>query len=277
LIPSNVRLGPLLSTVADGARWRSDPAELFPSKQFWADGIESCLAFALARGQFEDFLPRLKRGRTRERDAALAELAAAFMFERDGFPVVEWRPKGRKRQAGGMATGEFSFACAGTHVFTEVKRPSWQAELSDEGRLARKALPKYIGEVRSLDNTKPIRDVVTHAAEQCSGLVASLCVVADDLYIGPQQEKWSCEVALFSPKRIGHDTGYLAHNGAFLKPQNASLGGVMFMWPESPDRRSATLAWGQRLYVNPNATKLARLPDLFVAAYRGVEVPDYRP
>lgn len=168
-------------------------------------------------------------------------------------------------------------ACNDTRIFVEVKRPGWQGELAEEQR-SRKMLPKYFGgEARWLDNTKPIREVVEHAVEQCPGTVPSLCVVADDLWIGPQREKLSSEIALFSPKHPGHESGYLAHDGAFVKSENAALGGVMFVWPEAPDTKCMTLALGRRLYLNPNAIADARLPAPFAEAYRGVDVPDYQP
>src|SRR5208282_3828461 len=129
--PDGVRIGPLVSAVMDGARWRGQNA--FPSSQLWSDEVEKVFAFAVAHGQFGTYLPRL-RGRWKEFGSALAELRVAFYLDRNQFRVAGWEPVGAR---GVRGEGEFLVTGpSGISTFVEVKSPGWEGELSQEERIS---------------------------------------------------------------------------------------------------------------------------------------------
>jgi len=76
-VPNDVRLGPLVSTIRDGAAWAEE--DEFPSDQTWADEVERVLSFTQVQGQFPNYLGRL-RGSAKQRHSALAELRIAFFY-----------------------------------------------------------------------------------------------------------------------------------------------------------------------------------------------------
>jgi|SRR5215510_348704 len=124
-VPNGVRLGPLVSTIRDGAAWAKE--DEFPSDQTWADEVERVLSFTQMQGQFANYLGRL-RGSAKQRYSALAELRTAFFLSRNSFPIVEWEPLGANSKK-----GEFFIRTPNSvDIFTEVKSPSWEGELSPE-------------------------------------------------------------------------------------------------------------------------------------------------
>lgn len=252
-----ITLGPLFRHVADGAVWRDDAVEeCFPPRQYIADEYERYVAFAVAQGQFDRLLPRL-RARRSERDAAVSELAVAFMFHRDGFSILEWEPFGADRRR-----GEYRLHVGdGVTIFVEVKRPRWEGELSPEERAAHRQLPKYIGgEGRFVDSVTPLRIVCDNALPKLTGHESSLLVVADDLFLGYQENSWAAKVALYAPQ-LGVE-GYSATSGPFLVPAFSVLGGVMTFWHDRQGNREFDQAsYGHRLYMNPNAQDAVRLPE----------------
>jgi hypothetical protein len=268
-----IRLGPLFRTVADGAVWRNDPAEeWFPSRQSIADELEKYFAFAVAQNQFDRFLRRL-RARRSERDAAISELAVAFMFERDGFRVLEWEPVGA-----GSTTGEYRIAAGeGQSIFVEVKGPGWEGELSPEERDVRKVLPKYIHlQGRMVDCVTPLRQACDKAFPKFQGSEPSLLVIDDDLFLGLGENQWACEVGLYGQGRPGAE-GWAGADGAFFQKRFSVLGGVMIFWADRNEAREFDrTAYGRRLYLNPNAQDQARLPEQFARVYGGVERVEYK-
>jgi len=127
-VPNGVRLGPLVSTIRDGAAWREE--DEFPSDQTWADEVERVLSFTQMQGQFPNYLGRL-RGTAKQRHSALAELRTAFFLHRSSFPIVNWAPVGANGREGEFTVG----TPTGAKIFTEVKSPSWEGELSPEERI----------------------------------------------------------------------------------------------------------------------------------------------
>jgi hypothetical protein len=261
---SGIVLGPYFRTVADRARWRDDPAETtFPSRQYIAEEYERYLAFADYHGQWERYLPRLVKN-AQHRDAAIAEIAVAFMFTRDGFPVIEWEPVGK-----GTKRGEFSIdGGVEAPIFVEVKAPGWHSELSAEERDLRKTRPKYIdGEAHFVADKSALRHSVTQAAEKMTGDVPSLLVVVDDLFLGYRDNRWACDTALYSP-RGSVDSEGRPDEGCFVTAAHACVGGVMVVWYDRrEDRLFSQSAFGRRLYRNRFASQRALLPIRFSSAY----------
>jgi hypothetical protein len=54
-VPAGVRLGPLTSTIRNGAIWATQ--DQFPSDQIWADDVEQILSFAQVQGQQRSAYP----------------------------------------------------------------------------------------------------------------------------------------------------------------------------------------------------------------------------
>jgi hypothetical protein len=99
---------------------------VFPPHQATANDLERLFAWVDRHGQFERFLPRL-RARPKERDAAVAEIRAAWFLEALDFEIASWEPYITSQ------AGEFEIRWPGTPpLFVEVKGPTWESELTPE-------------------------------------------------------------------------------------------------------------------------------------------------
>jgi hypothetical protein len=169
----DVKVGPYTRQVIKEAVWRADGS---PRNQGTANDWEHHFSWAHRHGQFDRFLPRLQ-ARPRERDAAIAEIRAAHFLESLGFSIISWEPAATERP------GEFEIQWPDTApVFVEVKRPTWESELSEDERATRKQLPKALnGDGRWTDT----RVEVHYAAQKTIGKLPidrpSLLVIVDDL------------------------------------------------------------------------------------------------
>jgi hypothetical protein len=223
--------------MANRARWRKQ--EQFPSKQVWANEIERVLAHLCAQNQFARFLPRL-RDNARARNAALAEARVAFFLFCNGFRIVEWEPP-----ASDGHIGEFNIQWTrGPMIFVEVKAPDWQGELSsDELRGGRKKLGKYVDlELRFSDPLdQPTRVIETNAVPKLPRNQPSIVVIADDLFISP----------------ISTHTRRTRIDSLFAKPENNSLGGVLFFKAE--EYRN-DVEYTIRFHANSHATAGCQVP-----------------
>ena len=174
---NHVKLGPLAVDVFGTSvlRDRDD----FPASQVWANEIETLLLFLKAENQLERFVPRL---RARERDAALAEVRAAYFFHLVGFLVCEWEP-----EAVPGIPGDLEVTLPhGIPLFVEVKCPGWQSEVQDGDRAARKWQPKYIsGECGSVDPIEHVMYSVSKAIPKLDPTRTNLVVTVDDLFMSP--------------------------------------------------------------------------------------------
>lgn len=70
----DIKLGPLMRTMADGARWISQ--DDYPAEQEWADEGERILSHLQVHGRIEKALPNLRADK-RHRDAAMTEARIA--------------------------------------------------------------------------------------------------------------------------------------------------------------------------------------------------------
>lgn len=210
--PDEVKLGPLTSTVLDGAVWRE--MSQFPASQVWADEVERILCFLQARDVFDHFLPRL---RAREREGALAEGRAAFFFHRHGFQILRWEPEAVPNHPGDI---EIRWQ-QGEPVFVEVKAPGWEGELTaEEISDDRTRLPKYINaEARAIDPTERVLYSVRKALPKLAQDRANLVVAVDDLFVSPVE----------LPKT--YLSAVLAHS--LESTEFARVGGVLLLNPVS--------------------------------------------
>ena len=251
-----ITLGPLSSSVADGASWLG--TDEYPPSQSWADELERVLAFAKSRGGFKRCFGDL-RGSASQRDSALAELRVAFFLDRNGFRLTEWKPRGADQKE-----GEYCIGCpSGQDMFVEVKSPGWESELSQAERLAgRTKSPKYINaEARFFDSAKPIRFAVTKAYLKFAADRKNLLVVADDLFMGlDHRPDFSAQRALYASNADPDQTG------CFTNSSYERLGGVGIFWARKFENQP--IEYGMRLFINPYAVSCA-LPSDFVHAFRG--------
>jgi len=244
--PDGVRIGPLISAVMDGAHWRGQNA--FPSSQLWSDEVERVFAFAVSRGQFGIYLPRL-RGRWKEFASALAELRVAFYLDRNQFRITEWGPVGGR---GVRGEGEFlARGPSGISTFVEVKSPGWEGELSQEERTGgRKKQPKYLHcEARAVAPWERVQFEVEKAYKKFIPENPNLLVIADDLFV-------SLEYA--TDLQMGMALYEQRNNGCFASNKYENLGAVGAFWPVSNGR---AVWYEMKLYINAHALKTSAIPD----------------
>lgn len=252
--PESVRLGTLISTVMDGARWRGQNA--FPSSQMWSDEVERVFGFGLSQDQFGVYLPRL-RGRWNQFESALAELRVAFYLHRNQFRIKTWEPYGAR---GVRGEGEFSIAGpSGVPVFVEVKSPGWEGEVSEEEiRRGRLEQPKNLYcEARAVAPWMKIQFAIEKAYKKFRSDGRNLLVVADDLFVGLQlATEMHVGMALYEPHTMGCFTG-----GLYEK-----LGGVGVFWVENNGQE---IWYEMRMYLNPCAIASCSIPEDMSVAFNG--------
>jgi len=234
----------------EGSRWEGKSA--FPSSQIWADEVEKVLNFAVCYDQFESYLGLLA-GTASQRDSALAELRVAFYFRRNGFKIAAWRPIGE-----GGREGEFSLrGPSNTDVFTEVKGPGWEFELSkEEIEKGRQREPKDIYcEARHVAPSRAIRFAIDKAYGKFTPSAPSLLCIVDDLFIslanGTQQ---------FANEALYDDRG-----GYFTTDKYRNLGAVGIFWVVTSDSQ---VCYEMKLFLNPYATTCG-LPDDISKGFHG--------
>ncbi len=243
----SVRLGPLSSSIYQGAPWAGDG---YPAWQMFADELESLLVFANEAGVLQMYRKEL-RGRANQRDSAIEELRVAKLLSDQGFAVVQWRPVG-------LAPKEGEFLVRGpdaAEVFVEVKSPGWESEIPEgERRTGRLQQPKYLRTEAFFANSGAgVRFAVDKAYAKFDPKRANLLVVADDLLF-----PLAYESSFWAQDALYWDDGKFTTN-AF-----ANLGGVGFVVKQQKNDR----AWAEmRLFLNPHAR--VPLPDSIVKAFNG--------
>lgn len=253
--PSHVRLGPLTMTMMERSRWQGKDA--FPSSQLFADEVEKVLNFALSNGQFGPYLGLLA-GTASQRDAALAELRVAFFFRRNGFRISGWRPVGANNR-----DGEYLLrGPAGVDVFTEVKGPGWESELSkEEINRGRQRQKKHLYcEPRATQPYRAIRLSVDKAYGKFPPDTPNLLVIVDDLFISlAEGTNEFANAALY-------DVG---GGGYFTTADYQNIGGVGVFWVAFNDDE---IWYELRLFLNPQATACA-LPEDIAKGFHGYLPP----
>ena len=253
-VPQGVRLGPLTSTIRDGAVWTTE--DQFPSDQSWADEVERVLSFAQVQGQFENYMGAL-RGNARQRHSALAELRVAFFFSRNQFPIVEWKPVGANGRE-----GEFTIKTpSGTNLFVEVKSPSWEGELSDAEKTGeRKQQGKYLhAEARFITPWERVQFAVDKGYSKFRSDTRNLLVIADDLFVSLEHgTNHQAGMSLYSKN----------NNGSFTSTARQSLGGVGFFWIKN---NLQEVWYEMKLFLNPYALSAVAIPEDFAKAFDAID------
>lgn len=169
----------LLHKILTMAKWRGK--DEFPSDDIWACEAEKWLNFIDLKGQLTRFMPRLTKQDTKKRDEAFAEISSAYFLEKIcEVPVIEWEPIGLKN-----SRGDFMLSVDSTSIFCEVKSPGWESDVVDQQGVGspRLGLPKYInGEVKGIDNSRPIRYAIDKAYKKLPGDKPTLLIFNDDLW-----------------------------------------------------------------------------------------------
>ena len=244
--PDDVRLGPLVSAAMDGARWRGRNA--FPSSQDWSDEVEKVFAFAVAHGQFGNYLPRL-RGRWNQFDSALAELRVAFYLDRNQFRVAGWEPAGARG-----VKGEGEFLVTGPSeisTFVEVKSPGWEGELFKEEIMAGRANePKHLFcEARAVGPWERVQFEVEKAYKKFKPDVPNLLILVDDLFVSLEHE---------TDLHMGTALYEKRNNGCFAESKYENLGAVGAFWVV---KKNHEIWYEMKVHANAHALKSSAIPE----------------
>jgi hypothetical protein len=236
-------LGPIACQYLAGHKWST--ADTYPATAALANELEDMLKFALDSGVIEKFTPRLLET-DRKRDEALSELRTALFFQRNGFNVFGWDPKGE-----GNHVGEFRVERPGEpSIFVEVKSPGWEAQISDEERRkTRSKEPKIlpgIVEGAAAGTWEQLRNCIRHNAyAKFTSSDANLLVITDDFK--PPLDDWMADIALYQQgNEYGNEPGYFTSN------QFERLGGIAVLQLED-FKSSASVSYSYKFYPNPYA------------------------
>ena len=255
-----VSLGPLTRCLTQNAKW----TDQYPPTQALADECEQLLQLAESQHVSEDYRPRLQVSK-KQRDEALDEIRVARFLALSGFPPVAgtWKPNG-----GTTADGEFTVqGPSGSPVLVEVKRRSWQSELSEEEILADRARePKSNRLARAVPVTRPIRAAIDKAYPKFTDQTAGLLAI--------DGEDFGLPLSVLAEERAGQAlySFLLNDRGYFTDSRYENLGGLAIFWPDSDGRTPAQ--YNMQLYVNAFALPATRLPRDFVKALKGIRLWD---
>lgn len=234
-----------------------------PSCLEWADEHEAWLRFVKDGGALHHYLPRL-RGPKEKRDEAFAEIAPAYFFgTKCGLSIFEWEPAGANGKLGEYLMG-FDRR---QPVFVEVKAPGWEQEIAKaEGQESlRLQQPKYIqAEARATAPWASVRHAVTKAYPKFLDTLRNLLVINDDLVVTLLD--WSptvTKIGLYTPKSVGHTSGYLAEDGPLADGRFERLGAVAVF----NVRLVSTIEYRLRIFENPHALPAVVVPPEIVFDY----------
>lgn len=246
------------------ARWAGKDG--YPACEQYVVELEGLLGFIQAHNRLNSFWPRLTSARPQERDDALQEVRVARFLTLNGFPIVEWEPRGN-----GNFIGEFAVeAPPSPPVFVEIKSPGWEGQLTQEQRDAGRAKQeKYQGLEGGADGPwRDIRMSVRKAYPKFVSTRPKLLVIADDRFV--PLATWgnlAAEQALFMESAaLDGESGY------FTASQFENLGGIALFKQEIqvdlvPEFSEKPLGYDFLLYPNSFARSGTALPSGFVEAF----------
>lgn len=252
MILSGAKLfGPVARRLISPERW----TDQYPAWPAYAKELEALLLFADEQGCLPDFVPKLE-SRNGQRDDALSELRVAYLLHHNQFPIVQWEPPGLNGKIGEYLIG----TPEGRHVFTEVKSPGWEGELSDEERRAgRTREPKYQqGAGGAFGNWQAVQRCIASdkTYPKFTPTQPNLLIIADDLKVSLHDSLNHVEIALYADHRLYGETG------CFTSARFGNLGGVgvfrAFSAAFSDDRG---VEYEFQLFDNPFALPSTKLPD----------------
>jgi hypothetical protein len=260
------RLGPVARKLISPDVW----ADGYPGPPAYVKELDVLLKFADQHDCLDRFVPNLE-ARNRQRDKALNELRLAFLFDSLDFPVIGWDPPGLDGRV-----GEFLLNCdEKVPIFTEIKSPGWESELSDAEIAAGRALqPKYekfgggaIGNWQAVHRciSSP-KTYPKFTADQ-----SNMLIIADDLKVPLHDTLFQVGQALYGPKRFFGEVGYFTTN----RFENIGGLGVFGFFSGVPSRG---LEYEFVVFENPHALPTTKLPpsmlkfrETFKCIVRGTE------
>jgi len=210
----------LFDTVFNKPKWRGK--DDFPSCDEWKNEYNNWLLFIQNKNQLKRYLPRLNDSKTM-RDETFAEISSAYLMEvKLKYPVIRWEEK-----TVGDRDVDFVIRAGSNEIYSEVKSPGWESELTQEERLSgRKDLPKYRNaEVRSVAPWQNIRYALKKSYPKFLPNCKNLLILKDDLFMGILD--WprniiNIDIALFE------DIGtYDNERGYFVNNVFENIGGIL--------------------------------------------------
>jgi hypothetical protein len=162
----------------------------------------------------------------------------------------------------GGCKGEFSIeGPSRLPVFTEVKNPGWEGELTaEELKAGRQHQPKDLYcEGRSAASWERAQFEVRKAYKKFDPQNRNLLILADDLFISLRHgtELWA-NYALYSRQTAG----------CFRDNTYENLGGVGFFWVVP---NSDPISYEMRIFLNPYVVQSAELPEDIREAFHAVK------
>jgi hypothetical protein len=262
-----LRLGPVARKLIAPDKW----ADGYPGPEAYVKELDILLKFADEKsGCLERFRPNIE-ARDKQRDKAMSELRLAYLLENMGFPITAWDPPGANNKI-----GEFTLQSPeGVSIFTEIKSPGWESELSKEQIAAGRATqPKYIEPGGfAVGNWRPVHRCI--AANNCypkfTDNQPNLLIICDDLMFPLHESLDHVEGALYGQKAQFEEDGF------FTTSRFENIGGLGIFYPVSTGARDG-LEYRLIVYENHCALPATKLPQSllqyskpFVCYVRGTE------
>jgi hypothetical protein len=229
----------------DGARRLGQVARKLICPDKWTDGypgpaayvkeLDLLLKFADESGCLARFVPNIE-ARNTKRDEAINELRLAYLFESLGFPIVAWDPPGLNGKI-----GEFTLESPeGIQIFTEIKSPGWESELSQAAiKAGRTKEPKYKGiGGGAVGNWRAVHRCISSPKTypKFTDDQSNLLIISDDLFLKLFYSLFQVEGALYGPKHFYQEDGYFKTSrfenigalGVFNSESNYSVRGITY-------------------------------------------------
>ena len=243
-----LRLGPVARKLLSPDKWTDG----YPAREAFSRELDALLHWANLKGCLFRFVGPLE-SRNHQRDEALNELRLAYFFDSLGYPVIQWDPPGANGKI-----GEFLLDTPGkVPVFTELKSPGWEGELSPaQLKAGRQHLPKYNGlDGGAVGNHQPVHRCMASPKTypKFTDSQAGLLIISDDLRVSLHDTLFQVEGALYGAnQQYGED-------GCFASNQFENIGGlgVFCAYSSAPSRG---LEYKFVIYENPYALQATRLP-----------------
>jgi hypothetical protein len=244
-----LRLGPIARKLISPDKW----SDGYPGPEAYVKELDILLKFADEKSAcLQRFRPNIE-ARDKQRNKALSELRLAYLLENMGFPITAW-----DRPGAGNKIGEFLLdSPEKISIFTEIKSPGWESELSKEQIAAGRAdQPKYIGlQGGAVGNWRPVHRCI--AADNCypkfTNNQPSLLIVCDDLMLPLHESLHHVEGAVYGTKAQFEEDGYFTTN------RFENIGGLGVFYPVSTGARDG-LEYRLIVYENHCALPATKLP-----------------
>jgi hypothetical protein len=243
-----LQLGPVARRLLSPDKWTDG----YPAWAAFSRELDALLYWADLKGCLSRFLGPLE-SRNHQRDEALNELRLAYLFDSLGYPVIQWDPPGANGKI-----GEFLLDTPEkVPVFSELKSPGWESELSPaQIKAGRQHLPKYNGlDGGAVGNYQPVHRCMASPKTypKFTDNQANLLIISDDLKLSLHDTLFQVEGALYGPKQHYGEDGYFTTN----RFENIGGLGVFYAYSSAA---SQGLEYKFVIYENHHALPATKLP-----------------